>query len=87
MIDLTHIEQLVSPVKALLENFESSHLLVAALINLIDSADYMVSIKAMDNLLVAIGLPDDVAAQNAVRGTEVSLRALNHFVIIFMHAC
>ncbi len=54
------------PDKALLENFESQHLLVSPLLNLLDSADYLVSVKAMDSLMVVCSLPDEAAAVNAL---------------------
>ncbi len=52
--------------------FLISHLIVSALVNLVDSADYLVAVKAMDALLVVCGLPDEEAAENAVRGTPLT---------------
>ena len=40
--------------------------------NLLDSADYMVSLKAMDALLVVCALPDGEAAANAAEGTDLA---------------
>ncbi len=45
---------------------------MSALVNLLDSADYMVSLKAMDALLVVCALPDGEAAANAAEGTDLA---------------
>lgn len=57
---------------AVLFFFLISHLIVSALVNLVDSADYLVAVKAMDALLVVCGLPDEEAAENAIRGTPLT---------------
>ncbi len=45
--------------------------MVSALVNLLDSADYLVGMRAMDALLVVSALQDEEAAHNAVSGTPM----------------
>ena len=71
MLDLSAIEQLASSQQAFLQDFESQHLLISALLNFVDSPDYMIGVKAMDTLLVVCALPDQSAAVNAVQGTPL----------------
>ncbi len=52
--------------------FSTSHLVFSALVNLLESADYMVSLKAMDALLLVCALPDEEAAANAAEGTDLA---------------
>ena len=71
MIFTVFIFQLItSETSQLSESFDSwlnNFQIVSALLNFIDSADYMVGMKAMDALLVTCALPDKAAAVNAVQ--------------------
>lgn len=83
VIDLSHIEELALSQKAMFDQFQSRHLLVSALLNFLDSADYLVSIKAMDALLVVCALPDEISALNAVQGTEMLPTLVGRLVRLF----
>ena len=57
----------------LFEKLESQHLLVACLINFLDSADYMVAFRAMELLLAVCQTREETgaAAENAVENTPL----------------
>jgi len=85
LIDLSKLEETLSPMP-LLEDFESKHLLVSALLNLADAADYLVAVKAMDALLIVCGLNDDRAARHAVEDTPLATYAGQRLATLYAAA-
>jgi len=54
-----------------LKDYDGKHLLMSAVLNYVDSADYLVSCQAMDALIAVSAFKDDSAAFDAVQGTDV----------------
>ncbi len=65
------LEEEASRREDLFEKFETQHLVVAALINFLDSADYMVSFRAMESLLAVCQLNEQCSAESAVDATPL----------------
>jgi len=63
MINLHQIETLALNVKTALERVESKHYLGTALLNYLDSSDYCLSCRAMQNLISVSGLKCDESAR------------------------
>ena len=54
-----------------LKDYDGRHLLLSAVLNYVDSPDYMIACQAMDALLTVSAFKDDNAAFDAVQGTEI----------------
>ena len=68
----------------LFEKFESQHLIVACLINFLDSADYMVAYRAMELLLVLCQMRENSgAAENAVQSTPLCAALAGRMTTLF----
>ena len=65
-VDLVNIERLAINVKDALASLHNKHLLAAALLNYIDSADYLLSCTAMESLALIAELESDLAAKALV---------------------
>lgn len=80
-LDLANIEKLAINVNEVLDNLKTQHLLASALLNYLDSADYLLACTAMEALLIISGVNDDNAALILVRGSlfcsSISSRLLN----------
>lgn len=70
-IDLHNIERLAINVRAALDSLTNRHTLAAALTNYLDSADYVLTLQAMEALLLVVGLESDIAAQALVSGSPL----------------
>ena len=68
-VDMENIERLAINVRAALDSLQSRHALAAALTNYLDSADYILSLQAMEGLLLVAALDSDVAAQALINGS------------------
>ena len=65
-VDLVNIEKLAINVKDALASLQNKHLLAAALLNYIDSADYLLSCTAMESLALVADIDNDLAAKTLV---------------------
>ena len=65
-VDLVNIEKLAINVKDALASLQNKHLLAAALLNYIDSADYLLSCTAMESLALVADIDNDLAAKSLV---------------------
>ena len=75
---------LSSPRGDLFEKFESQHLIVACLVNFLDSADYMVAFRAMELLLVVCQMRESSgAAENAVQNTPMCAALADRMTALF----
>lgn len=70
VVNLMNIEKLSINVNDALSSLNSKHLIGAALLNYLDSADYILSCSAMEALLLVCGLETDLAAQALITGTS-----------------
>ena len=62
-LDLANIERLAINVEAAFSNLDSKHLIAAALLNYLDSADYLLSCTAMESLSLIAALDNDLASK------------------------
>ena len=73
-----------SPREDLFEKFESQHLIVACLVNFLDSADYMIAYRAMELLLVVCQMRENLgAAENAVQNTPLCAALADRMTALF----
>jgi len=82
-VNLVNIEKLAINVKDALASLHNKHLLAAALLNYIDSADYILSCSAMEALLLISGLESDLAAQALVTGTSFMSTLLTRLITFY----
>jgi len=82
-VNLVNIEKLAINVKDALASLHSKHLLAAALLNYLDSADYLLSCSAMESLLLISGLESDLAAQALVTGSPFMSVLISRLVTFF----
>ena len=65
-LDLANIERLAINVEAALSNLQHKHLIATALLNYLDSADYLLSCTAMESLSLIAALDNDLASKALV---------------------
>jgi len=82
-VNLVNIEKLAINVKDALASLHNKHLLGAALLNYLDSADYILSCSAMESLLLVSGLESDLAAQALVTGTAFMSILLGRLITFY----
>ena len=62
-LDLANIERLAINVEAALNNIQNKHLIATALLNYLDSADYLLTCTAMESLSLIAALDNDLASK------------------------
>lgn len=80
---LLNIEKLAINVRAVLNGLKNKHLLCAALLNYLDSADYMLACSCMEALLLVAALPSDLAAQALVTGSAFIPTLMSRLEILY----
>ena len=65
-LDMANIERLAINVQAALSSLEKNHLIASALLNYLDSADYLLSCTAMESLSLIAALDNDLASRALV---------------------
>jgi len=82
-VNLVNIEKLAINVKDALASLHNKHLLAAALLNYLDSADYLLSCSSMESLLLISGLESDLAAQALVTGSPFMAVLLSRLITFY----
>jgi len=82
-VNLVNIEKLAINVKDALASLQNKHLLAAALLNYLDSADYILSCSAMESLLLISSLESDLAAQALITGSPFLSMLLSRLTTLF----
>ena len=78
------VQALSSLREDLFEKFESQHLIVACLVNFLDSADYMVAFRAMELLLVVCQMRESSgASESAVQNTPLCTALVDRMTSLF----
>ena len=82
-LDMANIERLAINVQAALSNLENNHLMASALLNYIDSADYLLSCTAMESLSLIAALDNDLAAKALVMDSPFVSSLLSRLCSLF----
>ena len=67
----------------LIDDLESKHLLLTSLLNYIDSADYTMSYKAMEGILIVTSFHDEIAARNAIKQNYFPKKIIERLIYLF----
>jgi len=82
-VDMVNIEKLAINVKDALESLQNKHLLSAALLNYLDSADYLLCCTAMESLSLIAQLESDLAAKSLVMDSPFLPALTSRLVSLF----
>ena len=83
VVSLVNIERLAINVKDALDSLQNKHLLAAALLNYIDSADYLLSCTAMESLALVADIDNDFAAKSLVMESPFLSILLSRLVCLY----
>jgi len=83
MINLEQIQTLAINVKQILESVESRHYLGTALLNYLDSSDYCLTCRVMENIINLAGVDSDESASALVFGSPLILQLVNRTKQLF----